>query len=163
MSGNSSSLLSFPPSLGAAPRAADVRWRGLGRGVSTGRILRDAILGGCSGRGAAAGVVGVEVAKVLTVTLSGEKKLFTVEISFLVAKSSRVETASKSISSSSSVLTLTFLTKGETECGRITPLPDSPVESYPSSAGVWRGQPRWWWLGRGYYCSRDHYKILHIF
>ena len=144
ISGNSSSSLLSSPSLGGAPRAADVRWRGLGLGASKGRILRDAILGGCSGRGAAAGVVGVDVEKVLTVTLSelpesgGVKKLFTVEISFRVAKSSKVDMASKSICSSSSsswVFILTFLTNGETEWVRTTPLPDSPVESYPSAAG----------------------------
>ena len=44
ISGNSSSSLLSSPSLGGAPRAADVRWRGLG--ASKGRILRDAILGG---------------------------------------------------------------------------------------------------------------------
>ena len=56
MSGSSSSSLLFS-SRGGAPRAADARWRGLGRGVSIGKILRETILGGCSGRGVAAGVV----------------------------------------------------------------------------------------------------------
>ena len=76
----SSSLLLSSPSRGGAPSAADARWGGLGRGVSSGNTLRDTILGGHSGRGAAAGVVGVEVLKVLTDT-SSSPKVVTVEIS----------------------------------------------------------------------------------
>lgn len=55
-------------SLGGAPRAADGARIALGLGVSKGSILREAILGGRSGLGAAAGVVGVDVRNVLTIT-----------------------------------------------------------------------------------------------
>lgn len=72
MSGCSSmgeSLLSFPPSVrGGAPKAAGggELLRGLSRAMCAGRIRLDVIMGGLSGRGAAAGVFGVEALKVLT-------------------------------------------------------------------------------------------------
>ena len=146
MSGSSSSSLLSCPSCGGAPRAADARWRGLGRGVSSGKILRDTILGGCSGRGAATGVVGVEVLKVLTVTFSSPKVLMVATSLRVEEKLTRVEiAASKSICSSSSPLDFTFLVKGEMEWGRIVPLPPFPLESYPSSGkGGGRGAHSWW-------------------
>ena len=113
-SSSSSSLLSYP-SCGGAPRAADARWRGLGRGVSTGRILLDTILGGCSGRGAATGVVGVEVLKVFTAT-SSSPKVLTVEISLRVEeKLTRVEIAASKSICSSSPFDFTFLVNGKME------------------------------------------------
>ena len=128
----SSSLLLSSPSRGGAPRAADARWRGLGRGVSSGNTLRDTILGGHSGRGAAAGVVGVEVLKVLTDT-SSSPNVVTVEISLRVSeKLTKADIAASTSISSSSAFKRTFLVKGETEWGRTTPLPFSP-EVYPSS------------------------------
>ena len=165
MSGSSpsSSLLLSSPSRGGAPRAADARWRGLGRGVSSGNTLRDTILGGCSGRGVAAGVVGVEVLNVLTAT-SSSPKVLTVEISLRVSeKLTRVDiAASKSIcSSSSSPFNRTFLVKGDIEWGRTIPLP-FPLESYPSSGKGGGGGLRPWWCGRRQRrihplrCPRDH-------
>ena len=135
MSGSSPSsslLLSFSPFRGGAPRAADARWRGLGRGVSNGNTLRDTILGGWSGRGAAAGVVGVDVLNVLTDT-SSSPNVVTVEISLRVLeKLTKADIAASTSISSSSPFNRTFLVKGETEWGRTTPLPFSP-EVYPSS------------------------------
>ena len=118
--------------------------------------------GGLSGRGAAAGVVGGEVEKVLTITLVAVPsvpdvpsilKLDTVTdwpgvwgrgppLS-LVEKSRRHEIASRSTSSwfpSSSRRRLSDLKKGETEWGRTVPLPpvdeeEEDPELYPSSRG----------------------------
>ena len=129
----SSSLLLSSPSRGGAPRAADARWRGLGRGVSIGNTLRDTILGGQSGRGAAAGVVGVDVLNVFTDT-SSSPNVVTVEISLRVSeKLTKADIAASTSISSSSAFKRTFLVKGETEWGRTTPLPFSPAEVYPSS------------------------------
>ena len=76
MSGNSVSLSSlFPADGGGAPNAAaggDLL-RALGLAVSIGKILLDEILGGLSGRGADAGVLGVEVRNVLTLTSEEEE------------------------------------------------------------------------------------------
>ena len=117
--------------------------------------------GGLSGRGAAAGVAGGEVAKVLTMTLDPSVpdvpsilKLDTVTTDWLgvwgrapplslVEKSKRHEMSSRSISSSSfpsfSSRRLIERRKGETEWGRTVPLlpveeEDDP-EPYPSSRG----------------------------
>ena len=99
--------------------------------------------GGLSGRGAGAGVVGGDVANVLTMILDSEdpEGSFTVKVETVVlvtylvgvlcrsllAKSSKQEIASKSISSSSSPSFInrcrTLLKKGETEWGRMAPLP----------------------------------------
>ena len=95
--------------------------------------------GGLSGRGAGAGVVGGDVANVLTKTSDSEDpegssmlNVETVVVTFrtgvlcrsLVEKSNKQEMASKSISSSPSFsnLCLIFLKKGETEWGRMVPL-----------------------------------------
>ena len=118
--------------------------------------------GGLSGRGAAAGVAGGEVAKVLTMTLDPSVpdvpsilKLDTVTTDWLgvwgrapplslVEKSKRHEMASRSTSSSfpsSSSRRLMERKKGETEWGRTVPLPpveeevDDDPELYPSSRG----------------------------
>ena len=116
--------------------------------------------GGLSGRGAAAGVAGGEVATVLTITLHpsvpdapSTLKLEMVTTDWLgvwgrapplslVEKSNRHEMASRSTSSSfpsSSSRRLMERKKGETEWGRTVPLPpveeeDDP-EPYPSSRG----------------------------
>ena len=118
--------------------------------------------GGLSGRGAAAGVAGGEVVKVLTITLDSSDldapSILKLEMVVttdwlgvwgrippplsLVEKSSKHEMASRSISSSfpsSSSLRLMLRRKGETEWGRTVPLPpveeeDDP-ETYPSSRG----------------------------
>ena len=100
--------------------------------------------GGLSGRGAGAGVVGGDTANVLTMILDSEdpEGSFTVKVETVVlvtylvgvlcrsllAKSSKQEIASKSISSSSSSPSFinrcrTLLKKGETEWGRMAPLP----------------------------------------
>lgn len=65
-----SSLLSPPAVGGGAPKAAEGGdlLRALGRGVFMGKTRLEEILGGLSGRGAAVGVFGVEVRKVLTIT-----------------------------------------------------------------------------------------------
>ena len=132
---------------GGAPRAAEGGLlRGLGRGVSRGRIRLDEILGGLSGLAAAAGVLGVEVLNVLTISTSDEGAAGGVRLAEipLVEKLRRQEIASTSISSSTIPLALTFLTKGESECGRTTPRdPGSnrssplplPLPPYPSSQG----------------------------
>lgn len=79
MSGNSTSI-SYPPSSpsrrGRAPRAAEGGLRrALGRRASPGSTRLEEILGEQSGLGAAAGVLGVEVRNVLTITGSGDPKL----------------------------------------------------------------------------------------
>lgn len=170
VSGISGSSVSSSSSLswgGGAPRAAagEELLTGVGRGVSIGRTRLEEILGGLSGRGAAAGVLGVEVRNVLTRISDSEdpdspsiRKLDTVVLvtvwrgvlvfPSLVAKSRREVTASMSISSSPSsfILCLTFLKKGETEWGRMVPLLVDEEESeadeespllppYPSSTG----------------------------
>ena len=119
--------------------------------------------GGLWGRGAAAGVVGGEVAKALTITLDSSDpdgpstlKLETAVTTdwlgvwgrtppplSLVEKSSKHEMASRSTSSSSfppsSNLRLILRKKGETEWGRTVPLlpieEDEDPEPYPSSRG----------------------------
>ena len=72
MSGKSSSL--SPADADGAPRAAagGELLTALGWGVSMGRTLLEDILGGLSGRGAAAGVLGVEVRNVLIMTSDSE-------------------------------------------------------------------------------------------
>ena len=129
ISGNSISSSASSPVGGGAPRAAEggELLTALGRGVSTGRTRLDEILGGLSGRGAAAGVLGVEARKVLTMTspevpeAPEAEKLVTVAMACgvwfsgisLEAKFYRQEMSSISISSSSpSLLALTFLKKG---------------------------------------------------
>ena len=121
------------------------------------RSYEEMIGGGLSGRGAAAGVVGGDTAKVLTITLDSDDpegpatfKLDTVWLVMvwlgvqaplsLVEKSSRYAMASISISSSpsSSNFCRTLLRKGETEWGRMDPLlPDEEDKEppYPSSTG----------------------------
>ena len=146
---------SSPSSLGGAPRAADGGRIALGLGVSKGSILREAILGGRSGLGAAAGVVGVDVRNVLTITSDSADpegppilKLDTVVVTVWlgvcpppsrVEKFRRQATASISISSSSlSRRCLTCLKKGETEWGRMIPRSlesEEELPPYPSSAG----------------------------
>lgn len=104
--------------------------------------------GGLSGRGAGAGVVGGDVANVLTKTsedpeCSSMLNVETVVATFctgvlcrsLVEKSNKQAMASKSISSSLSSfsnLCLMFLKKGETEWGRMVPL--LPVEEEEEEA-----------------------------
>ena len=152
-----SGKLKSSSSLGGAPRAADGGRIALGLGVSKGSILREAILGGRSGLGAAAGVVGVDVRNVLTITSDSADpegppilKLDTVVVvtvwlgvcppSPRVEKFKRHATASISISSSSSLSKrcLTCLKKGETEWGRMIPRSlesEEELPPYPSSAG----------------------------
>ena len=120
---------------------------GLTQGWQECRSCDDMMGGGLSGRGAAPGVVGGDTASVLTITLDSEDpegpatvKLDTVvlerfwlgvlTLSSLVAKSSRHVIASKSISSSPSSINFcrTLLRKGETECGRMDPLPAKEEE-----------------------------------
>lgn len=76
MAGNSHSVSSLSPADGGgAPKAAaggDLL-RALGLGVSTGKILLDESLGGLSGRGTDAGVLGVDVRKVCTITSDEEE------------------------------------------------------------------------------------------
>lgn len=124
MSGNSISSGSSS-CWGGAPNAADGGLlKALGRGVSIGKTLLEIILGGLSGLGAAAGVLGVLVWKVFTITVSGvleplgAEKLPTVAMAgelrssrrSLMLKSSRQEIASMSAwSSSSPTLARTFL------------------------------------------------------
>ena len=134
MSGKSifSSSSSCPSRWGGAPRAAEGGLRrALGRGASPGRTRLEEILGGQSGLGAVAGVLGVDAIKVLTITGSDEPKLPMVVmaggggVSPLLEKSSRPAIASISTtspSSSCSTLGLTFRKKGKTEWGRRTPL-----------------------------------------
>ena len=114
--------------------------------MSTGRTRLDEILGGLSGRGAAAGVLGVEARKVLTMTspevpeAPEAEKLVTVAMACgvwfsgisLEAKFYRQEMSSISISSSSpSLLALTFLKKGDLEWGRTIPLELLESEEIP--------------------------------
>lgn len=103
-----------------APKAGDdCLLSAVGRGVSIGRIRLEEILGGLSGRGAAAGVWVAEIP--------------------LVEKLRRQEIPSTSMSSSRIVLGLTFLKKGVAEWGRTTPRELSllllSLPPYPSSQG----------------------------
>lgn len=161
MSGSSisSSLLSWA---GGAPEAAagGAPLNALGR-TQEWHVCRswlEMMGGGLSGRGAGAGVVGGDTANVLTMILDSDEDnpegSFTVKVDTVVlvrfrvgvlcsllAKSNKQEIASKSISSSPSSINLcrTLLKKGETEWGRMAPLPveeeDEEAEPYPSSLG----------------------------
>lgn len=120
---------SFSSRVGA-PKAAEGGLRVVGsRALGLGRLgygLRETILGGRVVLLAGAGVVG-SVAKVFMVSISGEEFLVGVmEVLVgggLIEKSKRQETASIS---SSSVLHFTFLKKGDSDLGLITPLPGLP-------------------------------------
>ena len=100
MSGISGRSISSSSFTGGAPRAAagGELLRGLGRGVSTGKILLDAILGGLWGRGAGDGVVGVKALKVLTIG-SSSCEAESGALMPLLANSNRHEMDSISISS----------------------------------------------------------------
>ena len=167
-SGSSISSLSSSSSwAGGAPSAAAggaFLLKGLGRTHEWQVCLSWFVIigGGLWGRGAAAGVVGGEVAKVLTITLdsSDPDAPSTLKLEMvvttdwlgvwgrippplsLVEKSSKHEMASRSTSSSfpsSSSLRLILRRKRETEWGRTVPLlpveEDEDPEPYPSSWG----------------------------
>lgn len=128
-SGSDSSYL-----VGGAPKAAEggllaAKVEGnpaLGLGKFLGRWPLLIILGGCSGLGAASGVLGM-VEKVFTVTISGV--VFPPRVLVLLvggsrrAKSNKQEIASRSRSSSYSTLALKFLMKGDSDLGLTLPLP----------------------------------------
>ena len=71
---------------GGAPKAAGggLLLKAVGLGVSIGRTLRLEILGGLSGRGAAAGVLGVEVRKVRTMTSADSDSPHTLKVDTVV-------------------------------------------------------------------------------
>lgn len=117
--------------MGGAPKAAEggllaAKVEGntaLGLGKFLGRWPLLIILGGCSGLGAASGVLGM-VEKVFTVTISGV--VFPPRVMVggsRKAKSNKQEIASRSRSSSSSTLALKFLMKGDSDLGLTLPLP----------------------------------------
>ena len=166
ISGRSISSLSSSSWAGGAPKAAGGAFlTTLGRTHGWQVCLMFVMIGGgLWGRGAGAGVVGGEVAKVLTNTLDSSDpdgpsilKLDTVVVVItdwlgvwartpplsLVEKSNNQAMASRSTSSSSlpssSNLRLIFRKKGETEWGRTVPLPlveeDEDPDPYPSSRG----------------------------
>ena len=120
MSGSSSSmgesLLLLPLSArGGAPKAAagGELLKGLGLTRWLEKARREVIMGGLSGRGVAAAVLGVEVLKVFTSDCSCVWVVMSLDV-----KSRRQEMASRSISS----FIRTFRRKGESEWGRMKPL-----------------------------------------
>lgn len=136
---HSVSSLSFPfPDGGGASNAAagGLSRTGFGLGVFIGRTLREDILGGLSGRGATAGVVGVELLNVCTMTLVDSVSPPTLNVdtvavvccvrpplSSRLAKSNKQLTASRSMSSSCCMHCRTFGRNGDREWGRMVHVP----------------------------------------